>query len=109
MAFGGGGGNSSSFSATTNTKSGTLPQIRPFDPDPTAPYFDASATEYADTPTLRSMWPALLRWHVISLAFTGLRLMLSYECISIFTGLARQICSKPRAGLGKYAVKRSSR
>jgi subtilisin family serine protease len=55
-ACGGGGGvNSSSFTVTTDTKSGTLPQIRPFVPDPTVPDFDASATEYVDTPTLRSM------------------------------------------------------
>ena len=55
-ACGGGGGSSSSgFTVTTDTKSGTLPQIRPFVPDPTVPGFDASATEYVDTPTLRSM------------------------------------------------------
>ena len=51
----GGGGGGSSFTVTTDTKSGTLPQIRPFVPDPTVPGFDASATEYVDTPTLRSM------------------------------------------------------
>ena len=55
-ACGGGGGSSSSgFTVTTDTKSGTLPQIRPFVPDPTVPGFDASATEYVDTPTLRRM------------------------------------------------------
>lgn len=54
-ACGGGGGGDSSFTVTTDTKSGTLPQIRPFIADPAVPDLDASAAEYVDTPTLREM------------------------------------------------------
>ena len=47
---GGGGGGGNHFSITSDRQMGTLPEIRPFTPDQTVPDFDASATEYLDTP-----------------------------------------------------------
>lgn len=52
---GGGGGGGNHFSITSDRQMGTLPEIRPFTPDQTVPDFDASATEYQDTPTLMAM------------------------------------------------------
>ena len=51
----GGGGGGNHFSITSDRQTGTLPEIRPFTPDQTVPDFDASATEYLDTPTLLAM------------------------------------------------------